>query len=143
MTVRMNVECHFVLGNPLVRELPDEVSGDRAAKLPSVLNCQRLGMAEEFAAGDVRAFLEISLSVRERLTNVFSQFVLYGIGAENVGSAEVCFPFLKYRTEIQEQDVVSSDGQVGRVFGIRQQGIFARADDSLVPIGIDSIHLFR
>src|ERR1700733_782764 len=143
MTVRMNVECHFVIGNPFVRELSDEVSGDRAAKLPSVLNGQRLGMAVEFAAGDVRALLKMSFPVRERLADVFSQFVLCGIGAENVGSTEVCFPFLKYRSKVQEQDVVSSEGQVGRIFSVRLQGISAGADDSLVPIGVDSVHLFR
>src|ERR1700733_9800456 len=143
MTVRVNVERHLVLGNPFMGKLSDKVTGNRAAKLPSVLNCQRLGIAVKFAAGDVWLPLEISLPVREPLTHVFSQFVLYGIRAQNIGSPEVCFPFLENRSQIQEQDVVSSDGQVGRVFSIRQQGILARADDSLVPIGVDAIHLFR
>ena len=76
LTVRMNVESHLVVRDLFVRELTDQMSRDGAAELPSELSRERLGVAKEFAARDVRLLMEISLAVSERLTDIHSQFAL-------------------------------------------------------------------
>jgi hypothetical protein len=42
----MNVKCHLVAGNPLMRKLPDQVTRDWPSELPAVLRCERLGIQE-------------------------------------------------------------------------------------------------
>ena len=42
----------------------------------------------------------------KRLFNIAAEFVLQRIVSYNVGSPEVGLPFLKYRSEIQKDDVI-------------------------------------
>jgi hypothetical protein len=84
---------------------------------------------------------EVLLTIRECRLDVVSHLELEGIGAKNERPAEIRFPLLKDRPEIEKEDVVFPDGEVGRIFGVRKEGILASANDSLVPVSPDSVQL--
>src|SRR5882757_3445652 len=121
MALRVNVECHLVVGDSFVRKLPDEVTGDGSAELPAEFCGQRAGVVEERVAGDCRRVVEILLAFREGLTDIVAQLVLHGISPQNKGAAEIRFPLLEYRTEIEEEDVIFADGEIGWIFSIRKK----------------------
>jgi hypothetical protein len=66
---------------------------------------------------------------------------LQRIGAENKCPAKVRLPLLEDGAQIEEEDVVFTDSEVGRIFSVGKKSVLASANDSLVPVGRDSIHL--
>ena len=105
-------------------------------------DCQGLNVGEELVGGYGWVLIEVALPCGEGLLHIVFQLELYRIRSNDEGAAEVSFPLFKDRPEIEEQDVVCADHQVWRIFCIGQEGVLARADDSLVPVGGDAIQLF-
>src|ERR1700722_436085 len=137
----MNVERHLIVSDPLVRKLPDEMTSDRSPPFPLVFRSELFDVMEEFAAGSVGMVFEILLAVRKCRLDVLAHLEFQRIGAENERPPKIHFPLLEDGTEIEKQNVVFTDGVVGRILGVRKERIRARANDALVPVGLDSIEL--
>src|SRR5665213_746164 len=97
--------------------------GDGSAKFPSKLHGKRLGIAIEFAAGDLRMVVEILLACGEGVADILLELVFAGVGAKNERSAKVRLPLLEDRAQIEEENVVGANGQLGRVFRIGLQSV--------------------
>src|ERR1700684_4228544 len=78
---------------------------------------------------------EIFLAIGEGLGDVVAEFQFQRIGTDHEGSAEIRFPGFEYRAKIQEDDVVVTDDQVGRILIVRRERVTASAHDALVPVG--------
>jgi len=76
--------------------------GNGPANLPSVLFGQRFGVAVKFAAGDVLVFVEISLPIGERQTDIISQFVLQRVGTDNEWPAKIGLPLLEDGSKVEK-----------------------------------------
>src|ERR1700742_3618991 len=135
----MNVERHLIVCDPFVRKLPDQMSGDRSPKLPVVFPGQRFNIVEEFTAGNAGVIVEELLTVRERRLYVLAHLEFQWIGAENEGPSKVCLPLLEDRAKVEEKDVVFTNGVVRRIVGVRKERILPGTNDSLVPVGRDSV----
>src|SRR5271155_1190564 len=85
----MNIESDFVVGDPFMRELTDEVPGDSAAELPPEICSDGLNVSEEFLAGKGRVFVEIPFALGEGLFNIILQFVLQRIVPDHKGTSEI------------------------------------------------------
>ncbi len=57
-------------------------------------------------------------------------------------SAQNRTPSHRRRPEIQKENFIFADHQVGRIFVIGCQSVPARANDALVPVRRDAVHLF-
>src|ERR1700722_4763406 len=137
----MNVERNFVLGDPLVGKLPDQMSGHWSAKLPAEFLPQRFDVVEELACGDFGSLVEISFALSKCLADIAFHFALQGVRAQNKRPTKIGLPMLEDRAQVQKENVISSDHQIRRIVIIGKQGILARANDALMPIGGDAIHL--
>jgi hypothetical protein len=142
IALRMNVQRDFIASDPLVGEMPDDVSRDRTAKLPAVCFRKGTGVRKEFARGNVGPIVEIALPLRERGADVAAQLVLHRIASENERAPEIGFPGLEDRTEVQEHDIVVADRQVRRVLAIRLERVCSGTNDALVPVPLDAKEFF-
>src|ERR1700678_2236362 len=59
MTFRVNVERHFILSDPLMRELSNQVAGDPPAEFPTRLVCKSHHIAKELARRDIGRLVEV------------------------------------------------------------------------------------
>jgi hypothetical protein len=85
----------------------NQVPCNGTAVLPASLLRQSLRVRRtKVSRGDLWMFMKIPLAAGECLFNIAAEFVLQRIVSSNLGPPEVGFPFLKYRAEIQKDDVI-------------------------------------
>ena len=125
----------------LVRELADQMSGDRPAELPTRVVAQPHDVIEQLGARHVRVRIEVLASLRPDPRQVVAQRVLDRIVAEYERPPEVGLPAFEDRAEVAEQDVVVGDDPVRRVLPVGLQRVLPRPHDSLVPVAFDTEHL--
>jgi len=114
--------------------------GDVAAP-PETLGAGRLdGEVEQLGAGDVGMVVEVVAPGLPHPWERIAEGVFVRVVAEHVGAAEVGFPFLEDRTEVEENDVVGGDGPIRWMLFERLQGVLAGADDPPMPVSGDSEH---
>jgi hypothetical protein len=87
--------------------------------------------------------LEMLLALKKSLSDVIAQLQLDRIGTQDEGSSEIGFPRLKNRPQIQKQDIVFTNGQIGRILVIRGQRVAPGANNAFVPVRGNSKHLLR
>src|SRR5271163_3371636 len=127
-TFGMNVESDLVVSDPFMRKVTNKVSGDSAAELPPELCSDGLYVSEEFLAGKVWVFVEVPFALSERLFHIILHFVLQRIVPDHKGTSEIRLPLLEDRAEIEEEDVVLANREIGRIVVVRQQGIFTSSN---------------
>src|ERR1700742_3305229 len=93
----MDVQRDLISRNLLVRKYTNQMSGDRAAVLPSRFSRERARVRVEFSARNVRMVVKIPSALGEPLFDIPAQLVLDWIVAHHKRSAEIRFPFLEYR----------------------------------------------
>jgi hypothetical protein len=136
--LRVDVERDFVAGDSLVRELPDQVAGNRSAILPSVLGCQILCVSVKLRGGDVRMTLEVFLALDERPFNVLAKFFLERIVSNHEGPPKISFPLFEYWAEVEKDNFVILQRQVWRIFIVGQERVGSGPYNALVPMLGDS-----
>jgi len=98
-----------VTGDLLVRELADQMPGDRGTELPSTLSGKVDDMGIELRPGDVGMCMKvIAAALPHRLESV-AECDLGGVVTEDVGATEVRFPRLEDRAEVEEGDGVGEE----------------------------------
>jgi hypothetical protein len=139
LVLRMDIESDFVPCDLLVRKHANKVSCDGAAILPASLLGQSLRVAVQFHAGDIKVFLKIVFAAGECLCDVAAKFLLERIISDHEGAAEVSFPLLENRTEVEKYDVILGNRQIWRILIIGCQSVAARPHDALVPVARNPI----
>jgi hypothetical protein len=66
-----------------------------------------------------------------------------GVIAQDIGAAEISFPVLEDRPQIDIDNIVALDVANGRVVGRKRQRIWAGPHDALVPMFLDAELLQR
>src|ERR1700742_1663764 len=110
--------------------------GDVAAP-PETLGAGRLdGEVEQLGAGDIGVVFEVVAPGLPYPRQCIADGQLVRVVAQHERAAEVGFPFLEDRTEVEDHDVVVSDDSVRWMPTERLQGVHAGADDPAMPVSL-------
>src|ERR1700733_2604879 len=141
--VRMNIQRDLISGNSLMRKMPDQMSSDRSAIFPAIFCGEFVGGTIQLVRPDVGMALEVLLPIRKRLLNIVAKLELHRIGAHDKRAPEIRFPFLEHGTEIEKQNVVRTNLQIGRILIVGGERISSGAHNACVPIRRNPVHLMR
>lgn len=135
-----DVKRNLVLGDPLVREMADQMARVGAAKLIASAAGLVLDQRVQLAARHVRVSAVGGLAGVPGGGQGVAQPALGVVGAgEDKGAAKVSLPGLEDGAQVDKQDVTGLDGAVGRRLLVREQGVRAAAHDALVPVRLDAV----
>ena len=96
---------------------------------------------KELVRRNAGCLLEVPLPLGKRTAHVIAQFQLPRVRANDECSPEIGFPVLKHRPQVEKDDVIIADRQIGRILRVWSQRVPARAHDALMPIGRNPVHL--
>src|SRR5580698_47497 len=141
--VRMNIQRDFVSGNSLMRKMPDQMSSDRSAIFPAIFCGEFVRVTIQLIGFDLRMVLVVLLPLGKRFAAIVAKLELHRLGDHNKRAAKVSLPLLKYGAEIEKQDVIFADRQIGRILIVGRERISSGAHNAFVPIRRNPIHLMR
>lgn len=135
-----DIKRNQVLGDPLVREVADQMPRVRPAKLIPSLARLRLDERKQLPArhvrvGAVRLPADLPRG-RERIPQPPLRLVRLG---QHKRPSKVGLPRLEHGAQVDEQDVVRRDGAVGRGLLVGKQRVRAAPHDALVPVRLDVV----
>ena len=121
----------------LVRELPEQMPGDRAAELEALGVRQFDDVVVQLGAGDSRVAVEVVAPGLPHPRQGVAHGELVRVVAEHEGAAEVGLPLLEDRAQVQERDVALGDHPVRRMLLERLQGVLTGPHDAPMPVRLD------
>jgi hypothetical protein len=89
-----------------VRKLPDQVSGDRAAKLPAVFSGKGDGVGIKLVCGNLWILFEVPFPIGKCLRHIIAHLEFGGIRSDDKRATEIRFVLLKLGVWIKKENIV-------------------------------------
>src|ERR1700747_2675711 len=110
-----------------MREVTNQVARRGRAELPTRSGRKPGNEVIELASRELRSVFEKFFATTKRHADVTYQPMLVRVVAEGIGAAEIGFPRIKHRAQVEEYDIIGGDAPVAALGGVAEHCIRAGA----------------
>jgi hypothetical protein len=117
-----------------MRAFADNMAGDYATEQPAGRLRTLLRVRIKLGACHIAMIVEVSLDDIEYARQILAKPMLFRVIAHHIGAADIGFPFVEHRPEIEEHGFVLGYRADRRILREDADGVRTGANDPLVPV---------